>query len=475
MRRLTDDPIYATIPINAPDLLEITGGDIWLADAIAVLYHQMYMQRLSDWGKGSDDRPHWYAEKYVTLASRTLRRLLTKNYRKRVIEFMLKKGLLYEYYAFSGGESYLTGVRSKLFKIPPRLLIPQNGNKNFRKHKVTTYIMLKNIKKLLSENRPGIQISYGHEKPWVGKLVEMGNQLTANVERATGYIGELPESPDPERPSMLALQIEKASTNEGRCKFDNFAGRFYSLFTHLKKELRPYFRFEGFEDNPHFLLDFNCFQPLLIGYLLKYPSILEEFLPEFSSLMPIIEISSSDPSVNTFLNLCCEAHLYQYWFQKRGLTDGGKELSGEEKRETKKELFRILFGRSKSPKRGTLIAPLQTFQSEFPGVLQAIQKIKSEKFPFLGSIYIDKSGTLQSEKMNYKVMSYIAQKLETRIILDTIVPRLIEKGITPFVTIHDAFWLPEKLVDSAHEEIMSFFSERGLMPPSLSHEELKLS
>lgn len=457
------------VPVNIPDLVKFTDGDVWLADAIALMYHQMYMVRQQD--KRKKKKSWWYKENLVSMDSRKLRRIITKNYQKRVVKFMLKNRILREHRNPDGGPSFITGERCKLYGIPSRLLTLENG-RHFRKHLVTTYKLLKNVSNVVAEERQAREqemIQRGNHYPILA-------EMTTQLKPTSDLVAKLIALDEGDRPSPLT--VERAD-----CFVDQYAGRFYSPFTNLKKNMRRYYRFTGHESEPHALLDFRCSQPLMLGYILRYPFILEKFMPEFCELIPALYGVSRERNTAKYFNACRSGKLYPLWLTKRELLSISEMkqavLTDEQKKIAKDELFWILFGPVPKnllrKKEDNTTEPVNVFKCTFPHVLAMVEAIKTlgvEEFPFLKHIYYDENNVFLPSELKHKIISYLTQRLETIIIHDVIAPRLIEEGIGPFVTIHDCYWLPSSYVDRAKLIIEGAFTELGLPAPTIKCDKL---
>ena len=90
-----------------------------------------------------------------------------------------------------------------------------------------------------------------------------------------------------------------------------------------------------------------------------------------------------------------------------------------------------------------------------------------EKLPFITKTFLNRYGFFEGEKSYHKALACMMQRMESRIMLLRIAPKLIEAGLTPFVTVHDSFILPAHFAKKAEEIITNEFKILGVNHPQI--------
>lgn len=184
-----------------------------------------------------------------------------------------------------------------------------------------------------------------------------------------------------------------------------------------------------------------------------------------------------DTGVKIFHRTCADGLLYRDWLLARGyIKDEGETPSDEQKKLAKAEMLGIImyapvgnYAADKKlayDKRRTKLQ-FSLLYGKAWNIFSKIKTVGKDVLPFMDKYYFNRSGKYAPEKSRHKNLSAMIQRLESRILLWYVAQRLIDKGIYPFVTIHDCFVLPASLAAEARKEITSAFAELGVIPPSV--------
>ena len=231
-------------------------------------------------------------------------------------------------------------------------------------------------------------------------------------------------SPSVLRKFDLSVQLNVTAIQEEnyfarRCRF----GRFHSLFSVLPKEIRR--MITTVEGQSTVEIDVSNCQPLLVGLLVK-------------------QGGASDRDSGLFLKVCSKGKLYEF-LQSRiepevYVDDFGKERKRRKTRKYVKELFfRMLFGTALQTIRNPCFVVVQRF---FPSVAE---------------------WTLEQKAEGHQRVAHLCQRLESKIVIDTVVPKLKNQQI-PVITIHDSIICSRKQSALVTKNIAQAFEEQGLIP-----------
>jgi hypothetical protein len=172
-----------------------------------------------------------------------------------------------------------------------------------------------------------------------------------------------------------------------------------------------------------------------------------------------------------YATLCATGKLYEHLMAIRHV----------DRSTAKEDIFYTIYSKNRMPSKYNKDGSLNNdylikdaFRKEFPSVHKVFAAIKSmseKQLPFIEAVFLDKK-VFEGKKSYYKILSCMMQRMESRIMLHNIAPKLIAQGITPFLTVHDSFILPKSFAAKAKEIILNEFKELGVIPPIIKEEEL---
>jgi hypothetical protein len=201
--------------------------------------------------------------------------------------------------------------------------------------------------------------------------------------------------------------IEKIIEKDFFFTTDKKSGRIFHNFCNLKRELRSCLRDEN--NLPLVDIDISNSQPFFLAVLLK-------------------ECSFDSADIQDFQQLCKDGQFYDYLANKFGLT----------RNYVKNQMWNLLFG-----KNIWQFKLKKVFTADFPTVYSAIEELNRE---------------------NNSDFAVLLQKLEAEIMIDTVAPILLDKGIK-FITVHDSFLVSQKDVDTVYEIMQNCFQTKyGIVP-----------
>lgn len=263
---------------------------------------------------------------------------------------------------------------------------------------------------------------------------------------------------------------------------DTFGKRAHSIITQMPSGLRNYAYFDTCPDEELVMIDIRCSQPLMLSYLLLYPKIIRDLVPEFRSLINKIipKVAAADAKI---LELRCrEGMLYNEYMLARGrITNINKPLTEAMKSQAKNEIFSLFYskGRKNARTKSKVYHNMKTimvFQIIYPTVWNVMNEIKNlpEDFlPFMKEFYDRKKRERKKLKSaSYLNLSCMLQRIESQLVRD-INEQMIRAKLTPFVTIHDCWILPKRFTNQTLTLIQDYFKDLGISPPGLKVTELK--
>lgn len=476
--------INAYVPIQLGNIEEIVLGTDLQADRIRAIYHQLYLKRLADSANDKLVEKDKFKNGWVSLHSSLLKKVATNSFIK-YINFLEQKGLLIKRRdKITGSRKYAKNSESQQYKIPEHLLANPAGIRHYRKEKITDHCTLKSIKSLKDSFRESTKTM--GLSPIHLSLKKMLKNVRFNVAEAEIFLSKvkngeiiLEESPEETNArnykEMLLLMDAVNEDNYERTTVDLFGERFHSPITNLWKMLRPFIYFEDIPEEHLVSLDFSNSQPYFSSVAINN-NLIEKVLPEYLGIINELKDFPEKADFKKFAELCAKGEIYLYWRDKRGFAK-----NDEGRHRAKGELFTIMFDQKrkirnvKKGKHKDFYDMLRIFASNFPSVYSCFYRIKSFdeiKLPFIKNVFVNRYGMFEGEKSYHKALACMMQRMESRIMLHRIAPKLIEAGLTPFVTVHDSVILSTHFAKKAVEIINSEFKALGINPPRINPESL---
>lgn len=349
--------------------------------------------------------------------------------------------------------SYTTGLNSRLFRIRvPRLI---NGHK-YRQEWITHPKTIENMCNHYNKNYQKGRKEFIEQMEWYKPNLEWAEKFYLNDDAVT-----YAEAQSPSRTDKLLGVISTFNSKTGRhVSTCNFAGRVHSWFGGLNKDLRPFLRVDGEEDEL-VCVDVKSAQPYLISNILAKPALVSELIPEFAPIIRKLTARQNDPSTKMFLRHCLEGRLYETLMDASGVNNRDK---------VKTMLFNHILYCSVPTRHSDKMVKSQKFRFR-----EAFKLQYRSVYETLNMLKRTRSGTLpfvkrlSSKGVMYVTPNMMAQRLEVAIFLNRITKRLNEAGVIT-ATIHDAWILKTSQLETFYHVFYQVFEEIGIQPPKLSIE-----
>lgn len=472
--------IYAYVPIGIGDLQEMLAGTGLSVERIWLLFHQLFLSRLR-FAHNKSQRGTWlYKEGWVPVDSRILKILLTKIY-IRYLEWAEENNLIQRRRdVITNRIKYVAGSHSQMIRISPALLHKSGTLRHFVKQPITEYKAIKAINNVKEEYRNRHEASkwYHLVNNTHHAIMDMNRLIRFRIDEAELFLNKKycqAKTQSSRRLLQDYLQIIEAM-NDGSLDYfsvDAFGNRLHTPITGLYGELRSFMYFENNPDEPLVHIDIRNSQVYLVSCIIANPAVIDKVLPEFSLCKEALETYKNHDDVSVFYNNCYNGIIYESLAKEITETETDAQLNLEQfeaiRNKAKTKLISFLYSKLNSEKSVDDFKSL--FQSRYPNVISAIGHIKSlgEKyFPFMREFYTDRrTGKYVGDIATHKNLSRMMQLMESRIILGMVSTSLIQTGIVPFVTIHDAFIVPLHNSLQVQTVIQEAFRNIGLTPPKL--------
>lgn len=260
---------------------------------------------------------------------------------------------------------------------------------------------------------------------------------------------------------------------------DDFGNRFQSTHARMKKTFRKYLRFRGAENEVLWNVDMVNSQPFLFSQINS--SLIKLLVPECSEAIPVFQFYETRPDAVNYRLICSQGKIYEH-IVKAFEKHFGYKIN---RKEAKGAFYYACFG---------------TYPDDFNDVIEKTKKILRSK----KGMY-DKNGMI--DKIKFKTLSlYIFQKLfpsmysineemksfnwnhlevskrmvkswanpclllqrcESSLLLLHVIPEMLSRNVTEFVTIHDSFLVKKKDVAKVKKSIKKVFQKFGIDQPMI--------
>jgi hypothetical protein len=385
--------------------------------------------------------------------------------------------------------SYWGGVSAAKYKFTEAVLMKPGELRKFRLEFVTDIKVLGQIDKVRIATNKFI------DEKRAEKIVDDVTQLIwTNSDKIRVDLSAI-ESMKIKKGTKPGISMEQRNEllcigeaiNEGTIRYykvDSFGRRVHHLLTNTNKLIRPALYFDGYADTPTSICDFKNSQAYLCSLLLMKPQLCLEMVPEFAPLENVIRGIEKSPDIITFNYVCSTGELYKQWALANGIIQRKVKKMSDEKKAIAKKLFMRFINAAPGPdgwgvnKRKLKFKTDMAFRSCYSSTYHAICAIKSvpqNLLPFMQQHYDkrrakDKArGKEERGSYAYLNLPAILQRLESEI-LRRISRRLVEAGITLFLTVHDSWLLLERDAEKATQIIKTYFKELGVQPPEIAQE-----
>jgi hypothetical protein len=430
------------------------------AARMRLLLHNFYLCHIGTFIKRDKAKYPWADQGYFPVYWLILKEVGTDNY-SAYIKVLEDARIIERRRNTIGGKNYLPGVHSQLYRF---ILPEQMSYPRYRIERITDYRCMKSALRVrdryaLGEYDDGKHIAMNTTHEMLRKYVKLAKIDCAIV----GQIMRDANS-DPEHDDYSSLYIDYLdSINEGVLgwfKIDQFGERCHTPFTNLKSEYRKAIRFLGHEDQSLVSIDIRNSQPYFSAAICN-GSLLDELLPEFWALKPLVSALSNAPDFVSYKELCTSGLLYDHI---------AKLMGDKTREEIKQQFFRaVLFSKKRLYGEDRVMAEI--FRKAFPSVyrfFKAIKKLNESDLPSLESIIKERKGKYYKTNNSHKILSCAMQRLEARLLTQYVADRLSAAGVAPFLTIHDNYLVLPEHQAICIETIYAAFRSFNIDPPQLS-------
>ncbi|HTA83472.1 MAG TPA: hypothetical protein VK783_11075 [Bacteroidia bacterium] len=470
-------PILAYIPVGFLSIKDIIEGTRLNPDRMRVLLHQFFLRRLVDSMNDETVQTDMYKEGWVSLSSVILHKVATENY-KKYLNLLEEKGFIVaRRNEDTGAMKYAQHGSFARYKIVDKFLRSPSSLKHYRKELVTDRCTLKAVRKV-HDTFHAFRADLRHLEPEEihQSLIAMTNNIRFNVEKAELFIEGIttgnvifPPTRSGHNRNHADMLLFLDAWNSGyyrKYQIDRYGERLHSGISKLWKPLRNFIYFKDEPDAELITLDVANSQPFFSSIAID-SNIIEQLAPEFTPVIPYLQGCSNTEDFKFFAELCCNGKIYEHF----------QQLTNSTREEAKGQVFYLMFSpnRRNSIREGFYKNAKRLFKQAFPNVDRCFRNIKSlseQELLFIKNVYVNYYGGFEGRRSYHKNLSCLMQRLESRIVLKHIAPKLIKAGITPFTTIHDSFLLKKEHEIQVRVIIEKEFTKLGVKPPTIKTENL---
>lgn len=460
--------LQVMIPVRMPDIDKMFPKKR-NADRVRAILQMLFFIRLRmkdnpDYA-GAIDR----ASGYCPVKSKSFKSVAGNGYRK-LIARMLSEGIIQvNTDEQTNREKYTPRKWTKLYRINPKLRLNDYRGRSYRREQITDETVIQAVKRHY-DNHYANQVKEVAEQDKLYKdIVRFGELFVLDVSQLEQDIqtGKVKDEA-----SLLGIAN---SINDGIlrwCARDAFGKRLHTHLGNMPKELRPFLRLKGQPDTKLVMADISASQPYFLSLLFYKPDLLE-LVPEFNPIHHKLLQHCDVPDTRLFYEDCAAGEFYSKAFLMMGEGDRViKDIAPDRKKAMKEKLFRHIFYAStgnhfkneqlREERHRTEIR----FGLVYPCVLHTLRALKKTKKDVLPFVYeLTKKGKKRGKM--YATTNMLAQRFESRIVLDYISRLLFSEGIHVF-TIHDAWILAEQDLPALQRALDDIFRIKlNVKPPQL--------
>lgn len=353
-------------------------------------------------------------DSFVPLSSKILHNILGGDYRKYIL-FLIHNGII------ESDNHYRLGEKSKGYRFTE-----EYRHRKFQQVEITDKNILENVRIFRAEQESKIQLDQ-HQY-----IYDCLQQVKIDAEGARNYIEQNIYS-DTEY-SNYNISVDLIDSKSFFFTVDSTAGRVHNNITNLSRDLRP---FLSFNNEKLVEIDIANSQPFLFNILINAYDVYSK--PSFLGMydtdryMNLPYVTSKKTDILIYRESTSSGKFYEYLMDKLNIE--------EERSEFKVRFFKKIF-----------------FSKENPYYISEERKQFTELFPNVSQIIS------HYKKDDYKNLAITLQKAEAEIMINTIVPRLAEKGIY-CLTIHDSILTTLENSETVKKIILDEFKKQyGLIP-----------
>lgn len=299
-------------------------------------------------------------------------------------------------------------------------------NEKFRKVEITNKRLIEKIDKLK------VQYEQSITNPALIYLIKCLKSIKLDYDGANNWIEQNISELSNYEYSNATGSIDLLYSNDSHFTVSSLSGRFYSTVTNLKRELRPFLRYDG---QTLVEVDIANSQPFFLNFLLiEYYSNNNSIINSMSNINNISYDTRNNlpDDSRKYIDLTSKGVFYEYLMETFSYYGDRDKF--------KKMLFaRVYYNDTMKGGREEWFL----FQELFPSVAEVITHHKKE---------------------NYKNLSIMLQRAESDMMIYKIVPKLIENKIFA-LTIHDSYLVYLKESETVKKIILEEFNnDYGLSP-----------
>lgn len=404
---------------------------------------------------------------YVPLNSTLLQRR-NRQYREH-LDYLIEVGV------FNENAQYIVGSKSRSFCLTNKY------QTMVKPIVITKHTLIKSILKYINvdtmENDKGNYIKNNRSLEYLSSW--FNDKLTIDFEEAKQYLLDLYEKEKKEelniwngknikamaRFNSRYIVVNKLHKGQFLHTIDNTAGRFHTVLTQIKGDLRQFIRFNG---QKLIAVDIVNSQPYLSCVLFDKQKFIDNKLfskmqmynkgyltDNIKSLRPFlktkIENATQSKSVNDFTNIVKSGKLYER-FSELLLDNGLIEDNGNNRKQAKEIIFSSIFSPNQSIAYNNAMV---IFKKHFPDVYEIYRAIK------------------QGE---HRTLACILQNLEAELILHTACKIISEqRPDIPLFTLHDSIITTEGNEDFVYKVLYDVLLNAIGIPPTLKYEKWNIA
>ncbi len=298
-------------------------------------------------------------------------------------------------------------------------------------------------------------------------VIDMTAELVLQPDReALNYVDNCFSSTS--NPNTAEMYFHYWNTNPLKgCGVDAFGKRVHSVVTNMPKVLRRCLRFIDDPTMPVAELDIVNSQPFFLSVLSAV--LVDTFVPECAAAVAICRRYEANADYIWFRKLCGNGLIYEelskQYENRYGCSYGVADNDAREV--TKGLVYGVFFSDYSKAVNGlnrvsyTEHSKLKKnffrlFMDIFPSVYSSFKEIKS--------LYWSFTVNRQGVHKQYANNCLLAQRLESAIMFDCLLPALLDRGINCVVTVHDCCIIRRADVAAVKRVMLDTFQSLGLHP-----------
>ena len=253
----------------------------------------------------------------------------------------------------------------------------------------------------------------------------------------------------------------------GGC-IDKFGKRMHSLITKMPKVIRACLRFKSAPDMPTKEGDFVNSQPYFLSVINS--ALIALFAPECYSAIPVYERYRGEDDFVEFAQLCSTGKIYEEFIRlyRETYNESYGSDDDEARNITKTLIYSAFFSDYEQTEKGLGAKSSRTDFSQVKKNFFQLFKTEFESvyllFAELKSLYWSFTVNSKGERKQYANNCLLAQRVESGIMYERVIPNLLAHGITDVVTVHDCIIVKECDIIAAKAVMTDTFSQLNLSP-----------